>query len=69
LGAATAKLFASLGAKLTLTGRNEVNLKFVADVNVLVQLMQNAFDGAEIFIRYDSFKKLFHKNWQLLLPK
>jgi len=51
LGAATAKLFASLGAKLTLTGRNEVNLKFVADVNVLVQLMQNAFDGAEIFIR------------------
>ena len=31
LGAATAKLFASLGAKLSLTGRNEANLKLVVD--------------------------------------
>ena len=31
IGAATAKLFASLGVKLSLTGRNEVNLKLVAD--------------------------------------
>jgi len=31
IGAATAKLFASLGAKLSLTGRNEVNLKLVID--------------------------------------
>jgi len=31
IGAATAKLFASLGAKLSLTGRNEVNLKLVVD--------------------------------------
>jgi len=31
IGAATAKLFASLGAKLSLTGRNEANLKLVVD--------------------------------------
>jgi len=31
IGAATAKLFARLGAKLSLTGRNEVNLKRVVD--------------------------------------
>ena len=37
IGAATAIVFARLGAKLSLTGRNEVNLKLTSDECVRVQ--------------------------------